>query len=91
MVKVKNLVWDSWNIDHIARHNVVKEEVFEIVQDESAVWSETYRKRKRIIGKTKKRRLVTAILAEKNRDSLYTITARPASRKERRIYDKSKE
>lgn len=87
MVSVKNLFWDSWNVNHIAKHNVDKNEVAEVVLDKNAIWSETYNERNRAIGKTQNGRLLTVILFERRYGVFYTVTARSASRKERKLYD----
>src|SRR5438270_771637 len=49
--------------------------------------SGTYAGRLRIIGPTARGRLLTAILAPRGRGVFYPVTARPASRDERRLYN----
>lgn len=85
MLLVKSLVWDSWNIDHIARHGINQEEVTEICQRDPMV-SKTYQQRLRAVGPTANGKILTVILAPKGDDTYYPVTARPASRKERRRY-----
>lgn len=48
--------------------------------------SETYKSRLRLIGPTGNGRMLTIILAPEDQNTYYTITARPASRSERRRY-----
>ena len=85
IVHIETLRWDSWNIAHIARHAVVPEEV-EAVCRGPAIARTTYDKRILIIGPTAKGRLLAVVLAPENAGHWYPITARPASRAERRIY-----
>lgn len=86
---IKELVWDTWNVTHIARHGVLRDEVEEICTSE-AITSETYAGRIRVIGSTVVGRVLTVILAPKGDDIYYPVTARPASRKERQIYEAHK-
>jgi uncharacterized DUF497 family protein len=74
MLSVRRLIWDAWNVAHIARHRCVPEEV-------------TYKGRIRVVGLTQSGRLLTVILAPTpDAGVYYPITARPADRKERRNY-----
>lgn len=85
MTSFKALVWDDWNIAHIARHSVTKDEVEEVVLGE-VQWSWTYGGRIRLIGPTQAEQMLTVILAPKQEGNYYPVTARPASRSERRRY-----
>ena len=85
VVSVQRLRWDTWNIDHIARHQVKPNEVAEVCEGKP-VFSQTYKGRIRVIGPTLARRILTVIIAPEGDDSYYAITARPASRQERRLY-----
>ena len=85
MLIVRQLIWNSWNTEHIARHEVALEEVEEIC-DQDPVTSETYGGRIRVIGRTEAGRILTAILSPQQEDGVYfPITARTASRKERQL------
>lgn len=62
MIKVKGLIWDEWNKEHIAIHKVSVEEVEEVCHgDYDAV--ESYRKRILVVGKTKKGRVLALVLS----------------------------
>ena len=37
MVKKYHLIWDEWNLDHIAKHGISRREVEEAVRDNRAV------------------------------------------------------
>lgn len=85
MIDVRQLIWDDSNVAHIARHEVVPEEVEDVCHDAPIV-SETYAGRLRVIGRTARGRILTVILAPESEGAYYVVTARPASRKERRLY-----
>jgi uncharacterized DUF497 family protein len=86
MLSVRRLIWDAWNVAHIARHRVIPEEVEEVCHDQP-ITSETYKGRLRVIGLTQSGRILTVILAPTpDAGVYYPITARPADRKERRNY-----
>ena len=85
MVFVRELVWDTWNVAHIARHKVTPNEVEETCQGLTHA-SRTYRGRLRVIGQTATGRMLTVILAPVQVEVYYPVTARPASRRERRTY-----
>jgi uncharacterized DUF497 family protein len=91
MLVVRRLIWDTWNVAHIARHRVTPEEVEEVCQG-TPVTSTTYKGRLRVVGPTADGRMLTAILAPTGAPGVYyPITARPADRKERRGYEEERE
>ena len=84
---VRRLIWDTWNIAHIAHHDVIPDEVEEVCHGHP-VTSQTYNGRIRVLGPTHARRMLTVILAPTDQQGIYyPITARPADRKERRHYE----
>lgn len=85
MIDIRRLIWDAWNMAHIARHQVTPDEVEEVCQGEP-IFSETYKERIRVVGPTHAGRILTIILAPEGKGMYYTVTTRPASRKERRRY-----
>ena len=85
---VKRLIWDDWNVSHIARHGVTPEEIEEICHGRHAV-RQGYAGRVILIGRTQAGRLVAAILDPDTDEEdvvYFPVTSRPADRKERRIY-----
>lgn len=86
MVYVRRLRWDAWNVAHIARHEVTPEEAEEVCHG-APLLSETYKGRIRVVGPTPGGRMLTIILAPEGEGVFYAVTARPASRKERRRYE----
>ena len=86
MLDIKKLIWDSWNIAHIARHEVVPDEV-EIVCHNDPLVQEGKKGRLLIIGVTNNKRVVAVILdPEEEKGIYYPVTARTASKREQRIY-----
>lgn len=89
MLSILNLVWESWNITHIARHDVIPDEVEEVCHNDPLVQIGK-KGRLLVIGFTKKRRMLTAILDEKSKGVYYPVTARSTSKKERKVYQNEK-
>jgi uncharacterized DUF497 family protein len=89
MLFIRRLIWDSWNVTHIARHRVTPEEVEEVCYGDP-VFRESYKNRIIAIGPTRSGRMVFVALDPEGQDVYYPVTARPASRKERRRYQEEK-
>ena len=86
MVIVKRLIWDAWNVAHIARHKVTPSEVEE-VHKQTHLTRPSKKNRLAITGPTVAGRVLTVIIAPKEEMGVFfTVTARPASQKERRLY-----
>ena len=86
MVVVRHLVCDAWNVPHIARHQVTPSEVEE-VHKQKHLTRPSYKCRLAITGPTISGRMLTVIVVpEKEAGIFLPVTARPASRKERRLY-----
>jgi len=89
MIRVDHLIWDDWNVAHIAQHHVTPEAVEEVCQA-LPLASTSYGGRLRLIGVSKAGRMLTVILAPGQRPgSYYPVTARPASKRERKRFDES--
>jgi uncharacterized DUF497 family protein len=90
MVKVRKLIWDAGNKAHIARHGVIPDEVEQVCHGNH---EEMDGKEGRIIviGLTQEGRMLSAILdPEEEPEVYYPVSARDASRKERRYYREKK-
>lgn len=85
MLYVRGLVWDPANVAHIARHGITQLEVEEVCHGRHAV-RQSYLQRIMLIGPTKSGRMIVIVLAPKDDGVYYTVTARPASRRERTLY-----
>ena len=86
MINVQKLIWDSWNIAHIARHNVVPEEVEQVCHINPIVQKGKER-RLHIFGPTKAGRMLTVILdPEEEKGTYYPVTAYKASKRLAKLY-----
>lgn len=85
MMVIRRLIWDAWNVPHIARHQVTPHEVEEIKQS-AFLLEKGHSGRARIIGSTKAGKLLAVILSPIGQGVYYVVTARPSSRKERQQY-----
>jgi len=90
MLYVQELLFDDWNEDHVAQHSVIPEEVEEVCLGAPFV-SKTRGGRLRVIGQTEAGRYLTIILVPRGGGVYYPITARDATKAERRLYRRQKE
>lgn len=90
MIFVRRLVWDAWNVAHMARHAVIPEEVEQVCHGDFIV-RQAKKGRLMVTGATQAGRVLAVILdPEDDEDVYYPVTARPADRKERQIYRQRK-
>lgn len=86
-MKIKNLIWDEWNTEHVLRHGVTQNEVEEVCfsrhfaiksgRNKMAVWGQT-------IGG----RYLLVILGVRDYGSFYPVSARDMDEKEKGRYRK---
>ena len=88
---IERLHWDDWNRDHIAKHAVQPEEAEEVIAGLPRV-NETYKQRLQLVGPTLAGRMLSIVVgAVPDRPGVYYVfSARPASRKERAMYEQMK-
>lgn len=80
MVIVRRLVWDTWNVPHIARHQVTPNEVEE-VHRQKHLTRPSKKDRLAITGPTLAGRMLTIIIAPKEEAGIFfPVTARPAKK-----------
>jgi len=84
MIRIKQLIWGDWNVEHISKHKVGINEVEEVCRFAGKTFK-SYKGRLIILGKTQKGRLLTIVLAPEDKGKYYVVTARDMSKKERRI------
>lgn len=85
------IIWDKFNLEHIRKHNVSREEVEKLANSQVKI-SEGYSGRKILTTKVGQRILSVVVNFEDG--GIYVITARDASMKERQDYyeyEKNKE
>ena len=86
MLSVLRLIWDSWNVSHIARHKVTQDEVEEVCHNDPLV-QEGKKNCLLVIGITKDKKVLSIILDyEDGKGVYYPVTARAESKKERKLY-----
>mgnify|MGYP001599455512 FL=1 len=87
---VRKLIWDAWNISHIARHHVIPDEVEAICHGDPLVLRGQQKNRLVLIGSTEEERILAVILESKGRGTYYPITAYPADKKDVVLYNRLK-
>jgi uncharacterized DUF497 family protein len=75
VIKVKKLIWDTWNLHHISRHHVTQEEVEDICHGSPLVLQGQQKSRLLLVGRTAEDRLVSVVLHSQGQDIYYPITA----------------
>jgi uncharacterized DUF497 family protein len=88
MLRIRRLIFDAWNVAHIARHGVTQEEVEEVCHGTPVV-QEGKKDRSLVFGPTTAGRMLTVVLDPEpaaGHAVYYVVTARPASRRERAIW-----
>ena len=85
MLPLQELIWDDWNEEHVARHNVSRGEVEEVCFGHPFV-VRIRRSRYRIMGQTEAGRYLAVILDSREGKEFYVVTARDATEPERRRF-----
>lgn len=92
MAKAIPFEWDEANIDHIRRHRVTPEEAEQAFANDPMELAAINRKgeaRRLTIGPTDAGRLL-AVASTQRKRKIRIVTAYPANRKQRRIYEENK-
>ena len=85
-IKVSQLIWDTWNKEHIKKHNVTIAEVEEGIKKVNA-HRKGYSGRIILIGSARTR-ILAILVSPKENKKYYLVTVRDADKKERRLlYD----
>src|SRR5918998_540145 len=87
-VIVETLIIEKDRPGHIAKHNIIIDEVLEVLTGDY-VYIAGRENRWLIMGKTAKKVFLTIVIGERPEENMYgLITARPARREERSFYMK---
>ena len=86
---IKKLIWDEWNIAHIAIHHVEQEEVEEICKSKN-LFTKGKGGSYKMIGQTDDGRYLAIILSPRAGGYFYPITARDADNKEKKRFKNEK-
>lgn len=88
-IKIKHLIWDDWNLEHIKKHKVSPSEVKEVAKNIIA-HKRAKLGRYLIIGRVGSR-ILSIIINRRGVGIYYPVTARDAAKKERmKVYEKEK-
>ena len=90
MISVRKLIWDSWNVSHIARHHVVPDEVESICHGLPLVLRGQQKNRLLLIGLTEEKRILTIVLEPIRNGIYYPITAYPSDSSDIALYARLK-
>jgi len=83
--RVRELLWDDWNEEHIDRHHVTRSEVEDVWF--ANPWGLRGKNRTRTVyGQTSEGRYLLVILGDRGTGLYYPITARDMTQSERRRY-----
>jgi uncharacterized protein len=86
VILVKKLIWDSWNVKHIARHNVTPIEVEAVCHGTVLIFQGQQKRRLLLTGPTEEKRMVSVILESLGKGRYYPITAYDADSKDIALY-----
>jgi uncharacterized protein len=89
MLVIRRLIWDPWNVRHIARHQVTPDEVEEVCHGDPPVQQGNVDLIV-LVGPTTAGRMLEGVLDPEADDVYCVVTAHPASRKDRALYQREK-
>lgn len=87
---IRGLIWDDYNVEHIAYHQVESGEV------EEAVWGDAWfkrgpgRKRYYAYSRTEEGRYLFIVLDREYDERFYVVTARDMDEDEKRLYQRGR-
>lgn len=88
-IKIKKLVWDEFNVEHIKKHNITIREADEAV--ENFITHKRGRRGRYIAMGRSGSRLISLVIRRIGAGVYYPVSVRDSSRKERKeIYEKEK-
>jgi hypothetical protein len=84
----RELVWSQWSEDHIAEHNVLPDEVEQVVNSRPRFTAKGRDETTIVYGRTDAGRYLLVVLAEGLAGGWHVVTARDMDDAERRIFDR---
>jgi uncharacterized DUF497 family protein len=81
------LEWDSWNLEHVTKHDVTVAEILEAL-DNVVEGKQSYKGRFQVVGTTDRGKVLSIIIGPNPEHPTiwYVFSARPASRRERKYF-----
>ncbi len=86
MIFIRKLIWDVWNITHIARHNIDPDEVEAVCRAIPIILRGKQKGRLILIGQTAEKRMLVVVLEAKGGSRYYPVTAYDANTKDCALY-----
>lgn len=81
-IKIEKLIWDNFNLNHLSKHGVIKLDIEESIKN--VIYHEhSYLDRYIVIVKNDEK-ILSLIVSRKGPKTYYIVSARNASRKERK-------
>jgi uncharacterized protein len=84
-LKIDWLIWDDWNRDHIAQHQVAQQEVEELIEG-PCLRRKTRSGCYMVYGRSYAGRYLTAVVSPRNEGSVYVVTAREMTSTEKKDF-----
>jgi len=93
-IYVDYLIWDDWNIEHVAQHNVTPEEVQRICYTGRSLVRRAGTTRYglwryHVYGQSENGRYLFIVLDQEAEGTFYVVTARDMSPREKRLFRKN--
>ncbi|MDP3962779.1 MAG: BrnT family toxin [bacterium] len=88
MLFIRKLIWDTWNIQHITRHDIAPEEVEEICHNLPLVLRGQQKGRLVLIGLTEGNRMIAVVLEVKEYGKYYPVTAYEPDVSDKALYNR---
>lgn len=86
-IVIRKLIFDRYNLEHIKKHNVAREEIEQVGQN-FLYHRKTHTGRYLAVGRVGSR-IITLVIRRESQEKYYVVTARDASKKERKdVYEK---
>ena len=90
MMFIRKLIWDTRNTTHIAKHNVIPEEVEEVFYQQPIVQHSKINNRLVILGCTFDSRYLNVVIENKGKGIYYIVTAYDASTQDKTLFQRLK-
>ncbi len=90
MLLIRKLIWDSWNVQHIANHKIVPEKVEAVCYGSPLVLLGQQKGRLVLLGPTEENQILAVVLETQGNGRYYPITAYQADKKEIALYNRLK-
>ena len=87
-MKITKLLWTRDNIGHIAKHNIIPEEVEDLCFRDEPRIKKGRMKTYNILGQTLSGRYLFEVIALRRKGVAYVVTARDMDNKEKKLYRK---